>query len=233
MECSTPIHYGKVCSNFERLNGKESFDACLFEWLSRNRLVELSISCISTIHGFEWNEFGWIWGQVWCMLFLYALGIITVYKLVRSAFQDSIDMPRPSECILEFVNGALFCIWPNHVSGKDDVANRVDVRVWALCVDELTMVQMLFLDQNLGDFATCRQARSKFFWIRHDGAGQRCKLQVLPAGVVNWKCKFLANGNQTARDIHPGHRARVSGINQEQNGLKCYSDRIAFIAHDF
>jgi hypothetical protein len=44
------------------------------------------------------------------MLFLYALGIMTVYKLVRSAFQDSVDMPRPGKCILEFVNGALFCI---------------------------------------------------------------------------------------------------------------------------
>ncbi len=78
--------------------------------------------------------------------------------LYGSAFQDGVATPSSSKRILVFVNNALLC-----ALGKDDVTNRINVRVRAACVDKFTMVQMLFLNQNLCDFATCRQARSQFF----------------------------------------------------------------------
>jgi hypothetical protein len=57
MKCGTPIHDGKVSGNFEGLNGRETFNACLFEWLRRDWLVELSIPRIGTINWFKWNQF--------------------------------------------------------------------------------------------------------------------------------------------------------------------------------
>jgi hypothetical protein len=232
MESSTSIGDGEVGGKFEGLGRNESFDASLFEWLCRNRLVELPVPCICVIHRLKWDKLGWIWWQVRSVPFLVTFGIITVDKLIWCALQDGPHLPGACVCIPKFVDDAMLGIQPNCTSSKDDVANRVGVRIRAARVNKLTMVRALFLHQKLCDLTTCRQACRQFFWIWHNSAGQGSELPVQSAGEVDRKRKLLAEGNQTARYIRAGHRARVPCIQQEQDGLQCHSDGIAFVAHD-
>jgi hypothetical protein len=46
------------------------------------------------------------------------------------------------------------------------------------------------------------------------------------AREVNWKCKFTAKGNETARDVCSRNGARISCIQKDQNFLKSHTDRV-------
>ncbi len=50
---------------------------------------------------------------------------------------------------------------------------------------------------------------------------------------VDWKGKFMANGNKTARDVCSRDRARIPCIQKEQDCLKSHTDRITLVAHNF
>jgi hypothetical protein len=55
---------------------------------------------------------------------------------------------------------------------------------------------------------------------------------MLPAGVIDWKGKFTANGNEAAKNICPWNRTQVSSIKKKKDGLTGYSYRILFVAHN-
>ena len=89
------------------------------------------------------------------MLFLNSLVIIPVFKLVRSTFQNSSDLPWSGECILELIDDASFGIRSNCATRKNDVANRVDMRVRPTSVDKFLMVQSMFLKEEFSGLMTC------------------------------------------------------------------------------
>jgi hypothetical protein len=53
------------------------------------------------------------------------------------------------------------CIRSNGTAGKYNVANGVRASIQATEIDELTMVSMVFLDKQLGNFAKGRKACGK------------------------------------------------------------------------
>ena len=55
---------------------------------------------------------------------------------------------------------------------------------------------------------------------------------MLPAGVIDWKGKFAANGDEAARNIRPWNGTRVPSIKEKKDGLIGYSYLISFIAHN-
>ncbi len=55
---------------------------------------------------------------------------------------------------------------------------------------------------------------------------------MLPAGVIDRKGKFVANGDETARDVRPWDRTRVPRIKQKKDGLIGYSYRVSLVAHN-
>jgi hypothetical protein len=42
---------------------------------------------------------------------------------------------------------------------------------------------------------------------------------MLPAGIINGKGKFMANGNETARNVRPRDGAQVPCIKEKENGF--------------
>jgi hypothetical protein len=55
---------------------------------------------------------------------------------------------------------------------------------------------------------------------------------MLPAGAIDWKGTFAANGNEAVRNIRPWNGTRVPSIKKKKDGLIGYSYQISFIAHN-
>ncbi len=55
---------------------------------------------------------------------------------------------------------------------------------------------------------------------------------MLPAGVIDRKGEFAANGDETARDVRPWDGTRVPRIKQKKDDLIGYSYQVSLVAHN-
>ena len=72
----------------------------------------------------------------------------------------------------EFINLAVLGIGSSGAPSKNDVANRINVRVRAVGIDEFPMPTTLLLDKELGDIMTCVKALGKVARVGSDST--RC-----------------------------------------------------------
>jgi hypothetical protein len=54
---------------------------------------------------------------------------------------------------------------------------------------------------------------------------------VFPTREIDRKGKLAANSNETAGNVRPGNGAGVPRVEEQEDCLKGYSDRIALVAH--
>ncbi len=64
-------------------------------------------------------------------------------------------MPGTGICKLQFVNNLTGRVRSNGMSGKYNVANRIDPQVRPLGVDELVVIDVLFLHEVFSNFEAC------------------------------------------------------------------------------
>jgi hypothetical protein len=95
------------------------------------------------------------------MFLLLTIWCGAMFELVQSAFEGRDNLPGSSELVGQFVNTFFGCIRSNGTAGEYNVANRVCARIQMTGIDELTMVSVVFLDKQLGDFAKGRKMCGK------------------------------------------------------------------------
>ena len=66
------------------------------------------------------------------------------------------DEPRTGEGIDKFINLPAPCVRSGRATSKTGVADRVNLRVGLLCVDEFPMISSLFINKEGSNFPECR-----------------------------------------------------------------------------
>jgi hypothetical protein len=80
-----------------------------------------------------------------------------MFELVRSNFRGHDNSPVSSELVGQFVDTFFGCIRSSGMAGKLNVANGVPARIQMSGIDELTIISMVFLDKQLGNFTKGRK----------------------------------------------------------------------------
>ncbi len=84
-------------------------------------------------------------------------------QFVRCTLQYGNNMPRAGVNELQFVNNFVGRVGSDGTSGKHNVANQVDPRVWLSGVDELAMICTLFFHKVFSNLPACRQPHCELF----------------------------------------------------------------------
>ena len=114
---------------------------------------------------------------------------------------------------------------------QNNVANKIDAGVRAACVDVFTMISPLLLDKQFGDRLAGQQPRGKLFRVGDNCAGGGCQFPMLSTGKIERKWELSADSNKTAGNVRPGNRAGVPCVEEQEDCLEGYSDRIVLVAH--
>ena len=170
MECLIAIGNSKVCRDLIRLYWREPLNPGLLKWVCGNRFVELPLTCIRFVNWLKGNEFEWIRGQIQSMFLFLTTWLMAVLEFIGSTLEYSGYAPRSCKCKLKLVDYLLSRIRPYCLTSKNNVANRINLRVRAARINVFTMISTLLLNEQFCNFAADRQSGSKLFGAQDNSA---------------------------------------------------------------
>ena len=120
--------------------------------------MKLAILIIGTNKRLEGNQFSRIRREVRCMLLVLAL-CQNLLDFVGCTIKFGSDEPWTCEGIDKLINLAAPGVRSGCSTSKNDVTNRVDLRVWLTCIYKFTMICSLFHKEEGSNLPECRSRK--------------------------------------------------------------------------
>jgi hypothetical protein len=114
--------------------------------------VQVTKLVVRTIKWAEWYQLNRIGRQIRCVLLVSCYGG-AVLDLVGGTMEFGNDSPWARGRVSKLVNLTLCCIQTNSLTRKDNVADRIDLRIGSTQVDEFAVVSTLLLNQQTSIFS--------------------------------------------------------------------------------
>ncbi len=119
-------------------------------------LVELIIGTVERLEG---DQFCRIRREVQCVLLVLPL-CCHMLDFVGCTVKFDSDEPWTGEGIDKFINLPAPGVGSGCATSKNGVADRVNLRVGLSCIDEFSMISLLFVNKEGSNFPECGEASS-------------------------------------------------------------------------